>query len=189
MDNPVEIQNNIKPVLVDFTSKSKNQKHIVTEKPRKMRILTQTNKWTAISDELIENETQGLVALLNDDIQETESSKLISQQVRSKISGYASQDKEKGLFLIEQFIQFHQILDMFRETRMKCYYCKETTRVLYEHVREPNQWTLERLDNAFGHNHGNVVIACLKCNLRRRTMASERYVKTKEMSKIVKIDH
>lgn len=189
MDNPVETQNNIKPVLVDFTTKSKNPKHIVSEKPRKTRILTHTNKWSAISDELAENETQGLLALLNDDIQETESSKLISQQVRSKISGYAAQDKEKGLFLREKFIQFPQILDMFRKTHMKCYYCKELTRVLYEYVREPTQWTLERLDNAFGHNHDNVVLACLKCNLRRRTMASERYVKTKEMSKIVKIDH
>jgi ATP-dependent Lon protease len=184
----VEAQNTIKPLLVDFTPKSHNQKHVVTEKPKKQRVLTQTTKWAAISDQLVEHEACGLLTLLNDDNPSTEVSKLISQQVRSKISGYASQDKEKGMFLREHFIQFQQILDLFRETKMKCYYCKESTRLLYQHVREQSQWTLERLDNAFGHNHGNVVIACLKCNLRRRTMASERYVKTKEMSKIVKID-
>ena len=65
---------------------------------------------------------------------------------------------------------------------------KERTEIMYEFVREPRQWTLERLDNSFGHNRDNVVISCLSCNLRRRTMAKERYLQTKAMSKIVKID-
>ena len=60
---------------------------------------------------------------------------------------------------------------------------------MYEYVREPKQWTLERMNNSFGHNRDNVVIACLSCNIRRRTMASERYVLTKELGKIVKLDH
>ena len=60
---------------------------------------------------------------------------------------------------------------------------------MYEYVREPKQWTLERLDNAYGHNKNNVVISCLSCNIRRRTMASEKYVQTKQMAKIVKLDH
>jgi hypothetical protein len=54
-------------------------------------------------------------------------------------------------------------------------------------VREPQQWTLERMDNDFGHNEGNVVIACLSCNLRRRTMHYERYLFTKQLN-IVKVD-
>ena len=71
---------------------------------------------------------------------------------------------------------------------MICYYCKERVQIMYEFVREPKQWTLERLDNDFGHNRNNVAIACLHCNLRRRTMAKERYLQTKEMTKIVKLD-
>ena len=180
-------QNTNKHIVIENIV-SKKIKKVTTEKPKKQRVFTQTKQWATVSDQLVEQEAQGLYELLHDDVCTSDTSKLISQQVRSKISGYASQDKEKGLFLKEQFIQFYQILDLFRETDMKCYYCKETTQLLYEHVREPKQWTLERLDNGFGHNHGNVVIACLKCNLRRRTMASERYVKTKEMSKIVKVE-
>jgi hypothetical protein len=61
--------------------------------------------------------------------------------------------------------------------------------ILYEYVRESNQWTLERLDNDFGHNKGNVEIACLNCNLRRRTMYHERYLFTKELSIVKKIDN
>ena len=53
--------------------------------------------------------------------------------------------------------------------------------VLYKNVREPLQWTLERIDNDYGHNHDNVTIACLECNLRRRTMYHERYVFTKQL--------
>ena len=166
----------------------KKIKKVVIEKPKKQRVFTKTAHWTAISNQLVEQEAQGLYELLNNDDSISDTSKLISQQIRSKISGYASQDKDKKLFLRDQFIQFQQILDLFRETNMKCYYCKETTQLLYQHVREPKQWTLERLDNSLGHNHGNVVIACLKCNLRRRTMASERYVKTKAMAKIVKVE-
>jgi len=180
-------QNTNKHIVIENIV-SKNTKKIATEKPKKQRVFTQTTQWATISDQLVEQEAQGLYELLNEDVSNSDTSKLISQQVRSKISGYASQDKEKGLFLREHFIQFQQILDLFRETEMKCYYCKEITQLLYGHVREPKQWTLERLDNSLGHNHGNVVIACLNCNLRRRTMASERYVKTKAMSKIVKVE-
>ena len=49
------------------------------------------------------------------------------------------------------------------------------------------QWTLERIDNGMGHNKDNVEIACLLCNLRRRTMYHERYVFTKQMMNVVKI--
>jgi len=58
--------------------------------------------------------------------------------------------------------------------------------VLYEIVREPMQWTLERINNDFGHNYGNVEIACLNCNLHRRTMYHERYLFTKELNIIKK---
>ena len=180
-------QNTNKHIVIE-TTVSKKTKKVTTEKPKKQRVFTKKPYWATISDQLVEQEACGLYELLQDDDTSSDTSKLISQQVRSKISGYASQDRLKGLYLRDQFVQFQQILDLFRETEMKCYYCKETTQLLYEHVREPKQWTLERLDNSLGHNHGNVVIACLKCNLRRRTMASERYVKTKAMSKIVKVE-
>ena len=72
---------------------------------------------------------------------------------------------------------------------MICFYCKEPTNILYEYVREPKQWTIERLDNTYGHNCDNIVIACLSCNLRRRTTHFERYLSTKRIcAGVVKLD-
>jgi len=59
--------------------------------------------------------------------------------------------------------------------------------ILYSHVREPRQWTLDRLDNSIGHNRGNVEITCLDCNLRRGTKNFERYLETKRLNNICKI--
>ena len=80
------------------------------------------------------------------------------------------------------------VINLFKTSEMNCYYCKAKAEIMYEYVREPKQWTLERLDNTLGHNRDNVVIACLSCNLRRRTMAKERYLQTKAMANIVKLD-
>ena len=62
-----------------------------------------------------------------------------------------------------------------------CYYCKDNVQLIYEFVREPKQWTLDRIDNSHGHNRNNVEISCLRCNLRRRIMHHERFVFTKQL--------
>ena len=120
--------------------------------------------------------------------EETKSCKIILQQIKRKISGYLGQDREKNIVDKEKFVNTQDVISLFKTSKMICYYCKERTEIMYEFVREPKQWTLERLDNSFGHNRDNVVISCLSCNLRRRTMAKERYLQTKAMSKIIKID-
>lgn len=175
-----------KTLVIPIETMSKKTKNVIVEKPRKHRIVTQTAKWSDISGNLIEEEESGLHILL-DMCEDEGASKMIAQHIRTKICGYASQDRFKNLFSEGEFVKFQDVLDLFKTSELNCYYCKEKTMVLYEYVREPKQWTLERLDNSKGHNRDNVVLACLQCNLRRRTMASERYVKTKEMSKIVKV--
>ena len=79
-----------------------------------------------------------------------------------------------------RFITYEYILQKLKET-MECFYCHHPVFVLYERVRDPTQWTVERVDNHFGHNIGNVEIACLGCNIRRNTMYIERYVDTKNI--------
>ena len=164
---------------------TKSTRNIKIKKDPIPRIVTETDKWTFVSGDL-ENQHHFLNIL---DLENSESQKIrefIYSQIKKKIAGYKAQDNKKHLFCPEKFVVEQDILDLFRESDLQCYYCKETVMIMYSFVREPKQWTLERLLNAIGHNRDNVVLSCLQCNLRRRCILSERYVQTKQMSIIVK---
>jgi hypothetical protein len=117
----------------------------------------------------------------------TEVHEEIRRQINYKINSYKGQDVKKGLFLESDFVNYEYVLNLLIEKQLKCFYCLEDVLLLYNYVRENKQWTLERIDNKIGHNRGNVEIACLLCNLRRRTMYHERYVFTKQLC-VVKMD-
>jgi len=44
------------------------------------------------------------------------------------------------------------------------------------------QWTLDRLDNSVAHTTENVVISCLKCNLKKGCKNDVDFVFTKQLS-------
>jgi len=68
------------------------------------------------------------------------------------------------------------------ECKLCCHYCKDDMLILYENVREMKQWSLDRINNFLGHNVDNVVISCLKCNLNRRNLNSDKFLFTKQMT-------
>jgi hypothetical protein len=111
----------------------------------------------------------------------------IRRQINYKINSYKGQDVKKGLLLESDFVDYDYVLNLLIDKQLKCFYCRDDVLLLYNYVRENKQWTLERIDNKIGHNRGNVEIACLLCNLRRRTMYHERYVFTKQLC-VVKMD-
>jgi len=162
-------------------------KKVKTEKEKKIRVVAQTNAWVKRDDiQTMTNEVEKqyerfLTKNENDPIY-----KIMLQQIHQKIHGYRFQDVEKGLFT-EDFITIDRCLELLDKSRFECYYCKEKIQVLYKHVREPKQWSLERIDNKIGHTNNNVEIACLSCNLRRRTMYHERFIFTKQLN-ITKLD-
>ena len=117
----------------------------------------------------------------------TEVHEEIRRQINYKINSYKGQDVKKGLLLETDFVNYEYVLNLLIEKQLKCFYCLEDVLLLYNYVRENKQWTLERIDNKIGHNRGNVEIACLQCNLRRRTMYHERYVFTKQLC-VIKMD-
>jgi len=110
----------------------------------------------------------------------------LREQIRQKIYNYHTQDIKKQLYNPENFITLEYILQKLEECQLDCFYCREPVYIWYEIAREPKQWTVERIDNKIGHDIGNIEIACLSCNLKRRCMYHERYVFTKQM-RIVKI--
>ena len=118
--------------------------------------------------------------------QKTRLAWFIEDQIKKKIAGYKTQDVKKGFYQPEQIMDVSGVLSSLVHCDFQCYYCKESVMVLYRNAREPRQWTLERLDNSKGHNRDNVVIACLQCNLTRKTMYHERFMFTKQLE-IVKL--
>lgn len=179
-------------------------------KEKKKRIITETKKWNdhvlmtqdlrnisslTISDisenhfTTIHTQTEWLHKLIeyvdshNDNI--PKQIRFLREQIQQKVNGYKYQDLKKQKYNPELFISLSFILDLLLHSNLSCFYCKCPVLLWYEYSREPMQWSVERIDNEFGHNTNNVEIACLSCNLKRRCMYHERYQYTKQI-KIVK---
>lgn len=163
-----------------------------THTPHK-RVITQDKRWAYVSNDFDPDAQLRLISsvldcISNNRIIQCNKIHLAVRMLSDKLRGYRVQDIQKGLYSDSEFIQLQQALELLLRSNMMCYYCKEPVKIIYDEVRDPKQWTLERISNDIGHNYGNVEIACLSCNLRRRTMYHERYVLTKQMCKIIKSD-
>lgn len=150
---------------------SKN-KEIKLEKERKKRIISKTEKWMKLNPVINQYDYIKDISSINC---------LVKSQIQDKIRGYKSQDNLKNKFCPEKIIDFEFVVELLQNSGMNCFYCKSDVLLLYENVREPRQWSIERIDNDMGHNKDNVKIACLNCNLRRRTMYFQRYLETKQL--------
>ena len=106
---------------------------------------------------------------------------LVVSELNSKIQGYKGQDLRKEIHETATLIQFDDILEKIVAGQLSCCYCAKPVKVLYKNVRDPEQWTLDRLDNALSHTKENTCIACLKCNLQRRVMNVEKFTFTKQL--------
>ena len=169
-------------ILPDSSQKNKKEsKNIDTQKEKKIRVVAQTNKWQQVlQPEYYTSQIQ--YDILTSQNTELAVYKMMIQQIQQKIHGYKSQDLDKSLFSVTDFVDLDYTIDLLKKSGLKCYYCKQDVKILYEHVREPKQWSLERIDNDYGHNKNNVEIACLSCNLRRKTMYHERFIFTKQLN-------
>lgn len=106
---------------------------------------------------------------------------LARRQIEKKWHGYKQQDIEKNRCNPEELVGLIDIIRELYISDLCCYYCDKTVCMLYEHVRENQQWTLDRLNNDIGHNRGNVIIACLACNLKRRRTNKDAFLFTKKL--------
>ena len=112
---------------------------------------------------------------------------ILKEEIERKISSYRQQDLLKKKYNEPEFINIECILKKLIDTEMQCFYCKCQILVLYEIVRELTQWSVDRINNDEGHNKDNFVIACLNCNIKRRTTNSKKFLFTKQLN-LVKLD-
>lgn len=193
--NEMNEQNNaVKIVNINFVNQKKNKSKKpeiiyepqINEKTDKMRYVTQQKRWNFDdADYDIENQNAMVLEIARKiGITETLTKKeqTVVSEINHKIYSYKHQDLKKGIFDPILFIDLPTVLTAMIDCDLQCFYCKSAVKVLYPIVREPKQWTVERINNSIGHNRTNIVIACLDCNLHRRTMYYERYVFTKQLN-------
>ena len=178
-EQSVCVIDNIKKIIINQanvkTVKDKNEEKC-REKDKK-RVVSKTDDWKNI--DTCHRELENQYKFVEDANAITD---IVSRELRKKISSYKSQDRRKNIYNDDEFIDFDFVINLFKETQLRCYYCDKQVFVIYDNVRECKQWTIERIDNRLGHNKGNSVMSCLDCNLRRRTMYHERYIMTKKLS-------
>ena len=188
-----------KHIHINDDNRPEKEPTAASHTPRK-KIATQTEQWIHTAKTYSSQESQ-LVLLTeliqfmdsrsgiskNMQVQGYESANILLTHLKTKQSGYRSQDTIKGLYDSARFVQIDDIIRLLIESNLSCFYCRKWTTLFYENVRDPRQWSLERLYNTEGHNRDNLVIACLECNMRRRTMYHERYIATKQL-KVNKLD-
>ena len=188
------------PPLISPTKERRAKKREEAPPPKKRdRVITKTKQWLSQIDEneltiakqwqwlqewkvFLDGSTMGSSRCDPSAPREMPKCKLGIRQISIKLDGYKKQDVDKKKWDSSEFVNLMYVIDLLIESRLTCYYCKENVKILYKEVRDPKQWTLERIDNSIGHNCGNVEIACLSCNVRRRTMYHEKYRFTKQLS-------
>lgn len=146
-----------------------------------MRVETKT--WGLNEDNLNYN-TQLEFVMSDNFIKNICKDKYISQltsHIKNKINSYKHQDIIKKKLNKAEFVTFKETIDLLKKCDMKCCYCSSEVYILYERVREMKQWSLDRINNDLGHNIGNLVIACLECNLKRRRTNKDAFMFTKNM--------
>ena len=111
-----------------------------------------------------------------------EETKHILREIDLKRKAYIYQDKQHTIYDARFSITTDQIVDLLVSSELLCFYCREICQVTYKESMCRKQWTLDRIDNDYGHNDTNVVIACLDCNLKRGTMDSERFRQGKQFT-------
>lgn len=167
-----------KQIMIEEAKKTKK---ILCQKERKMRVETQF--WGLNDEELSHNKQLNDLMdpyFIKNEDKNAYISKLIGH-IKHKISGYRHQDVLKKKLDVGEFVSFEETVNLLKLSNLKCCYCSENVYILYEYVREMKQWSLDRIDNNMGHNRGNLVVACLECNLKRRRTNKDAFMFTKNM--------
>ena len=168
-----------KIVIIDTILQNKHIKKINCIKEKKMRVETKT--WGLNENELSHQTQLNMLFNKVDKVEKDKYMSMLISHIKTKICSYKQQDIVKKKLNEEQFVTFEEVIKLLKNCGLTCHYCSEHVFILYEKVRETKQWSLDRINNDIGHNTGNLVIACLECNLKRRRTNKDAFMFTKNM--------
>jgi hypothetical protein len=176
-NNNETTNNNVKKIIIVEEIKTKK---IKCEKEKKMRVETKT--WGLQEDDLSHEKQLSILKCIQQGV--SEKNKYVSMftsHIKTKICSYRQQDILKKKLNKALLVKFEEVINLLNTCELKCCYCAQEVYILYEKVREMKQWSLDRINNDIGHNAGNLVIACLECNLKRRRTNKDAFMFTKNM--------
>ena len=162
---------------IDFSTKRARD---AISKAKDHSFLPTRDKHVEVPEEMkcYQNEIHALQLLYTDSPHQSQwmqiGKEMIKKEIEVKRRGYVSQDKKKQLECDNQ-ADYDDILEKLLVSKLLCCYCRCKMMILFSHVRQDNQWTLDRIDNDLGHTSENTVVCCLKCNLSRRRQGYERF--------------
>jgi len=174
-----------KIIFTGTTTKYQMKKVDQNKEKKEKKKKVETNTWNLNEEELsFEMQLEILKSIYdkNTSIKDSKLTNFIVSHIKTKMSSYKHQDILKNIFLETDFVTFEYIINLLNSCNMKCHYCACETYLLYEFVREMKQWSLDRINNDIGHNKGNLVIACLECNLKRRRTNKDAFFMTKNLT-------
>lgn len=122
---------------------------------------------------------------LNQNLDE-ELNKEVIKELEKKIKSYKNQDIKNSLSNDKTLIHLLDLKNKLLSSFLRCYYCENKVKLLYRMVRDPLQWTLDRIDNSQNHSNDNTVISCLKCNLMRKDINQKDFLFSRNLN-IVKL--
>lgn len=164
--------------IVVVTGKT-NVDNLVVEKKKRVRV-------SAVDEEPSTEQTLLMLSLVREG-SDGEFCEVGRRALERKVNGYKQQDVKKDVYDPDTIISLEQAIDKLIACSLACEYCGKQVKVLYRLVRDPLQWTLDRVDNDGSHSGSNTVISCLSCNLKRRLTDKDKFEFTKKMT-IVKVD-
>ena len=98
----------------------------------------------------------------------------VLMELRGKRRGYQEQDKKRGWDPASVLVE-NAMAEKMLIQKQKCFHCGTRIHVLYRDRYDPLQWSIDRLDNDKGHTQDNVVVSCMRCNLRRGNKSIRTY--------------
>lgn len=109
-----------------------------------------------------------------------ETSGRIRSEIQTKLRTYHRSDNLRSL-PGGGVPKCEEICELLIRQKCKCYYCHTQIIMLYQNVRDPLQWSVDRKDNSKSHCIDNIVISCLKCNLQRRTRDTDEFYNARNL--------
>lgn len=84
--------------------------------------------------------------------------------LKKKLNSLKLVDENKGR---EFNIDKDYVNNIIQEASNKCKWCSKECKFVGYDNRDIDQWSIDRIDNNYGHIQGNIVLSCLHCNVKR----------------------